>query len=104
MKNINVLEILGIAIKGGVESYLEEHCSLLDEKYKLTFVCFDDSPCIDLEIAKRHGWDIELVPNIKHYLRFKKALKSLMKKKTYDIVHSHINTLSVFPLKIVLKE
>ncbi len=43
------------------------------------------------------------VPPYQKVFKYQKALIKLFKEKKYDIVHSHINALSVFPLKAAKK-
>lgn len=103
MNKIKVLQIIGNACRGGVESYVLNYYKTMNKEFEFTFVCYNDSPYINYDEIDRLGGKIQLVPNIKHLFKFKKELKRVLLEENYDIVHSHLNALSVFPLGVAKK-
>lgn len=99
-EKIKVLEFVGSAIKGGVESVVFSYCDALKNEVEPTFVFFDDSTFIPDEFVKSVGGHYFVIPHVKHLCKFKKAFKKILTENKYDIVHSHVNTLSVFVLKV----
>lgn len=103
MKKIKVCMIIGNAVRGGVESYVFSYCSKPSNIYDFTFVIFDDSKFIPEDEINLVNGHLVLVPNIKKLFAFNRALRTLFKSDAFDIVHSHLNTLSGFPLRIAKK-
>ena len=95
-----ICEIIGNATRGGVESYIFSYCRSMKDDFEFTFVCFDDSKYPPRKEVEELGGKLVFVPNIKKITKCKKSLKNLFLANKYDIVHSHLNVLSVFPLKI----
>ena len=100
---IKVLHVVGSANKGGVESIVMNYSVALKEYVEPTFVCFDDSTAIPVELIESIGGHYFVVPHVKHIFKFNKAFKKILTDTKYDIIHSHVNTLSVFPLKVAKK-
>lgn len=100
---IKVLEIIGAMSGGGVEAFVISHFKELHNDMDFTFLVYDNSTFIPREEIESLGGKIVLVPSIKHIFKFKKALKKLLKSEHFDIIHSHMNTLSVIPLKVATK-
>ena len=103
MDKINILQIVGSMNNGGVESFVMSYYRQLHDKCKFTFLCFDDSKMIPREEIESLGGEVVVVPHVKHLKAFNKALKKVFEENKFDIVHSHLNTLSVFPLRIAKK-
>ncbi len=102
-EKIKVLQIVGAMKNGGVEAFLLTYYRQIHELCEFTFVCFDDSTYIPKEEIESLGGKIVMVPPIKKLFKFNKALDKILKENHYDIVHSNINTLSVFALRIAKK-
>lgn len=102
-ERIKVLHIVGSAIKGGVESVVYTYSKALKDDVEPTFIFFDDSTSIPEDFIKEIGGHYFVVPHVKHLGKFKKAFAKILKENKYDIIHSHINTLSVFALKVAKK-
>ena len=102
-EKIKVVHVLGSVNKGGVESIVFSYSKALKDFVEPTFICFDDSTAIPEDFINSVGGHYFIVPHIKHLSKFKKALKRILNSNKYDVVHSHINTLSVFPLKVAKK-
>ena len=97
---IKVLHFVGSMNKGGVESIVLNYSKALKNDVEPTFVCFDDSKEIPIEEINSIGGHYFIVPHVKHLGKFKKAFKKILTENHFDIIHSHINTLSVFTLKV----
>ena len=102
-KKIRVLHFVGSVNKGGVESIVMNYSVALKDYVEPTFVCFDDSTAIPEELIKSIGGRYFIVPHVKHIHKFNKAFKKILTENEFDIIHSHINTLSVFPLRVAKK-
>ena len=100
---IKVLQFVGTGLKGGVESVVYTYSEALKDYVEPTFIFFDNSTNIPYEFIERIGGHYFVVPHVKHLGKFNKAFKKIIKENRFDIIHSHINTLSVFPLKIAKK-
>lgn len=100
---IKVLEFVGSAIKGGVESVVFSYCAALKNDIEPTFIFFDDSTSIPEEFIKEIGGHYFVVPHLKHLHKFNKAFSKILKENSFNIIHSHVNTLSVFVLRVAKK-
>ena len=96
---IKVLEFVGDAIKGGVESVVYSYCNELKDDIETTFVFFDTSTSIPEDFVKSIGGHYYIVPNVRHLGKFRKEFRKVLTENKFDIIHSHVNTLSVFVLK-----
>lgn len=102
-EKIKVLEFVGSAIKGGVESVVYNYCKEIKDYIEPTFVFFDDSFAIPEEFIKSIGGHYFVVPHVKHLIKFNKAFKKILIENSFDIIHSHLNTLSCFVLRVAKK-
>ena len=98
-KPVIVAQIMGKWIGGGVESVIMNYYRHLDhKKVQFDFICDEDSTRIPYDEIKKLGGRVFLVPKYQKLPQYLKALEDLFRKNQYRIVHSNINTLSVFPL------
>lgn len=98
-KPVIVAQIMGKWIGGGVESVIMNYYRHLDHtKVQFDFICDEDSTRIPYDEIKKLGGRVFLVPKYQKLPQYLKALESLFHKNQYRIVHSNVNTLSVFPL------
>jgi capsular polysaccharide biosynthesis proteinCps4H len=98
-KPIIVAQIMGKWVGGGVESVIMNYYRHLDRsKVQFDFICDEDSTRIPYDEIKKLGGRVFLVPKYQNLPKYLKALEKLFKENQYRIVHSNINTLSVFPL------
>lgn len=101
---IRIAMIMGKMIGGGVESVVMNYYRHIDRtKVQFDFIIDEDSTVIPFaEIKKLGGRVYKIAPyqNLKKYMQ---DLEQLIVDNNYLIVHSHINTLSVFPLLIAKK-
>lgn len=101
MKNepIKVAQIVGKWVGGGVESVIMNYYTNIDRvKVQFDFICDSDSTDIPYEKIEKLGGRVILIPPYQKILKYIKEQKRVLKENNYRIVHSHINTLSIFPL------
>ena len=98
-KPVIVAQIMGKWIGGGVESVIMNYYRHLDRtKVQFDFICDEDSTRIPYDEIKKLGGRVFLVPKYQKLPQYLEALEDLFCKNQYRIVHSNINTLSIFPL------
>lgn len=103
-KPLRIAHIIGKWVGGGVESVVMNYYRNIDKsKIQFDFICDNDSTNIPYEEIKKLGGKVILVPPYQKICKYNKALKKVFKENNYKIVHSHINTLSIFPLRIAKK-
>lgn len=96
---IVVAQIMGKWVGGGVEAVIMNYYRHIDRtKVQFDFICDEDSTNIPYEEIEKLGGKVILCPPYQKLPKYLKFLKQLFKEKKYRIVHSNINTLSVFPL------
>lgn len=96
---IRIAHIMGKWLGGGVESVVMNYYRHIDRtKVQFDFICDDDSTNIPYEEIESLGGKVILIPPYQKVLTYQKQLKQVLKDGGYPIVHSHINTLSVFSL------
>lgn len=96
---LRIAQIIGKWVGGGVEAVVMNYYRNIDrDKIQFDFICDDDSTNIPYEEIERLGGKVILIPPYQKVLKYHKQLKRVLKEGKYTIVHSHINTLSVFSL------
>lgn len=96
---IRVAQIVGKWLGGGVEAVVMNYYRHIDRtKIQFDFICDADSTNIPYDEIKELGGKVILVPPYQKLHAYLKELTKVFKEGQYTIVHSHINTLSVFPL------
>lgn len=96
---LRVAQIIGKWVGGGVEAVVMNYYRHIDRtKLQFDFICDDDSTNIPYEEIEKLGGKVILIPPYQKVFKYHKELKRLLKEGNYKIVHSHINTLSVFSL------
>lgn len=101
---IRIAHIIGKWLGGGVESVVMNYYRHIDRtKKQFDFLCDEDSTNIPYEEIEQLGGRVILVPPYQKVFKYQKELIRIFKKNNYKIVHSHINTLSVFPLRAAKK-
>ncbi|MCQ2613013.1 MAG: glycosyltransferase, partial [Treponemataceae bacterium] len=95
---------MGKWLGGGVESVVMNYYRNIDRtKVQFDFICDSDSTLIPYDEIESLGGRVFLVPPYQKLFPYRKALIKLFRENKYHIVHSHINTLSVFPLSAAKK-
>lgn len=96
---IRIAQVIGKWLGGGVESVVMNYYRHIDRsKIQFDFICDADSTNIPYDEIEKLGGRVILVPPYQKVFKYQKELKRIFKENKYKIVHSHINTLSVFPL------
>ena len=96
---IRIAHIIGKWVGGGVEAVVMNYYMNIDRnKIQFDFICDNDSTNIPYDEIKSLGGKVILIPPYQKVLKYHKELKRVLKDGNYKIVHSHINTLSVFSL------
>ena len=99
-----VAQIMGKWLGGGVESVVMNYYRNIDRtKIQFDFICDSDSTNIPYKEIEQLGGNVILVPPYQNLVKYNKELKKIFLKNDYKIVHSHISTLSIFPLRIAKK-
>ncbi len=96
---IRIAQIMGKWLGGGVEAVVMNYYRHIDrDKIQFDFICDEDSTNIPYEEIEKLGGKVILIPPYQKIFKYHKELKRVLKEGKYKIVHSHINTLSVFSL------
>ena len=99
MEPIRVAQVMGYMNGGGVESVVMNYYRHIDrEKVQFDFIVCEESTLIPREEIEGLGGRIFMVPDYKKLPQYLGALVSLFKREGWHIVHSHMNSLSVFSL------
>ena len=103
-KPIRVAQMMTEMNYGGVEMVVMNYYRHIDRsKVQFDFFVLEGSEIPQREEIERLGGRIYIVPHYKHLVQYEKTLIRLFKENNYKIVHSHMNTLSVFSLKAAKK-
>lgn len=96
--------IMGKMIGGGVESVVMNYYRFVDKNMiQFDFIIDEDSKHIPTKEINAFGGRIYEVPPYQKLPQYLRALKKIFNENDYQIVHSHINALSVFPLYVAKK-
>ena len=97
---IRVAEIVGKYIGGGVEAVVLNYYSFINKnRIQFDFICDSDSTDIPYKQIESMGGRVILIPPYQKLFKYQKELKKVLKEGNYQIVHSHLNALSIFPLR-----
>ena len=98
-KVVEVAVVVGKMVGGGVEAIVMAYVRHIDRsRVHFTLLVDSDSTCVPEEEITRYGASLIYVPPYQHMFAYQRALYKIFSAYRFDIVHSHINTLSVFPL------
>lgn len=97
---IRVAQVMGKMLGGGVEAVVMNYYQNIDrDRIQFDFLVDADSEIVpNEEIASLGGRVIE-TPPYQHLHEYSRKLESLFCEERWPIVHSHLNALSVFPLR-----
>lgn len=97
---IRVAQMMTEMNYGGVEMVVMNYYRHIDHsKVQFDFFVLEGSEIPQRKEIEELGGRIYIVPHYKHLLQYEKTLIHLFKENQYKIVHSHMNTLSVFSLR-----
>lgn len=98
-KPIRIAQIMGKLLGGGVEMVVFNYYRAIDKsKIQFDFYYDADSSVEPPQDLIDMGARFIKIPQYQHLPQFLNALKKHFRANNYTIVHSHINTISVFPL------
>lgn len=101
---IRVAQVVGKMVGGGVEAVVMNYYRHIDRsKVQFDFLVDSDSTLVPREEIESLGGRIFEIPPYQHAIEYQRELQSLFTQEGWKIVHSHINTLSVFPLRAAKK-
>ena len=102
---IRVAHIMGKLWAGGVESVVFNYYREIDKtEVQFDFYYDSDSTVVPPEDLISMGARFYQIPPYQSLIQYLLTLKQYFKGNNYKIVHSHINTLSVFPLFVAWLE
>lgn len=102
--SIRVAQIVGKMNGGGVEAVVMNYYRHIDRsKVQFDFLVDSDSTLVPREEIESLGGRVFEIPPYQHVVEYQRELQRLFKQEGWKIVHSHINALSVFPLRAAKK-
>ena len=101
---IRVAQVVGKMVGGGVEAVVMNYYRHIDRsKVQFDFLVDADSTLVPREEIESLGGRVFEIPPYQHVFEYQRELQRLFKREGWKIVHSHINALSVFPLRAAKK-
>lgn len=99
-KPIRIAQVIGNWFGGGVEAVVMNYYRNIDRsKVQFDFLCSEQSTDIPYKVIENLGGRVILIPSYSKVFKYQKELKKIFKENNYSIVHSHISTMSIFPLR-----
>ena len=101
MEPIRIAQIMGKMLYGGTESVVMNYYRHIDRsKIQFDFIADSDSkmPIPRKDEIESMGGRVFIVPPYQKINEYIPALIKLFKEQNYRIVHSHLNSLNVFPM------
>jgi glycosyltransferase involved in cell wall biosynthesis len=97
---IRVAQVVGRMMGGGVESVVLNYYRHIDRtKIQFDFIAQSDSTCIPEDEITALGGRVFIVPPYQQISSYLSECQRIFSSEKPPIVHSHMNALSVFPLK-----
>lgn len=101
---IRVAQVMGKMLGGGVEAVVMNYYRHIDRsKVQFDFLVDSDSTLVPRDEIESLGGRVFEIPPYQHVIEYQRELQRLFKQEGWRIVHSHINALSVFPLRAAKK-
>lgn len=102
---MRIAQILGKMNGGGVEQVVMNYYRHIDtSRIQFDFVVERDSQQVPLKEIEQLGGSVFYVPSMRNLLAYQSALRELLREQGWQIVHSHLNALSLFPLRVAAQE
>ena len=96
---LRVAHVVGKMVGGGLEAVVMNYYRHIDHgKVQFDFIEDEDSTLVPRDEIESLGGRVFTVPPYQHVFAYQKALTKLFREQGWEIVHSHENALSVFPL------
>lgn len=103
-KPIRIAMIMGKMIGGGVEAVVMNYYRFIDKSsVQFDFIIDSDSTHVPRKEIESLGGRIYEVSPYQKLPSYLSDLKKIFHENNYQVVHSHINALSVFPLSVAKK-
>ena len=97
---IRVAQVMGKMMGGGVAQVVMNYCRHIDrERVQFDFLVDADSALVPRDEIESLGGRVIVIPPYQHPIAYQRELVHLFQQERWQIVHSHINALSVFPLR-----
>jgi len=100
---IRVAEVIGNAKIGGVKSVVMNYLDHM-ETDGLDVHIFTYGPSEADKLFTERGWTVHYLPNFIHFPRAMRAFRRELRARKFNIVHSHLTSLSVFPLRVAREQ
>lgn len=102
---IRIAHVLGKMNGGGVEQVVMNYYRNIDRNLvQFDFIVDEDSNRVPKDEIESLGGRVFFVPPYQSLTRYVRKIRNLCKQEQWQIMHSHINALSVFPLWAAKKE
>lgn len=97
---IRVAQVMGYMDGGGVEQVVMNYYRRIDRsRVQFDFLVCEGSGMVPREEIESLGGRVFMIPSYQHQVRYQRELVALFRGERWPIVHSHVNALSVFPLR-----
>lgn len=101
---IRIAQVVGKMLGGDVEAVVMNYYRHIDRsKVQFDFLVDSDSTLVPRKEIESLGGRVFEIPPYQHVIEYQRELQRLFKQEGWEIVHSHINALSVFPLHAAKK-
>lgn len=101
---IRIAHVMGKMVGGGVEAFVMNYYRHVDRsRIQFDFIVDSDSTLVPTDEIETLGGNIYVVPSYQDIINYQRCLIDLFQCNSWNIVHSHLNTLSVFPLRAAQK-
>lgn len=98
---VRVLQVVGKMNGGGVESVVMNYFRAIDRtSFLFDFAVCEGSRLIPREEIESLGGRVFVIPSYKKLDAYQRAVGDLIVREGYQVVHAHVNALSVFPLRV----
>lgn len=95
-----IAHVVGKMHGGGVETVVMNYYRNIDRsKYQFDLLVDADSSRVPISEIEELGGRVITIPPYQHQSAYQRKLQRLFKYEGWSIVHSHINAMSVFPLR-----
>lgn len=97
---IRVAQVVGKMVGGGVEQVVMNYYRYINRsRVQFDFLVDADSTLVPREEIESLGGRVFVIPPYQHPISYQRELSRLFREERWPIVHSHVNALSVFPLR-----
>lgn len=97
---IRIAQVMGKMLGGGVETVVMNYYRHIDRsRVQFDFLVDSDSTRVPRDEIESLGGRVFIIPPYQKQIPYQRELERLFREQRWPIVHSHINTLSVFPLR-----